>query len=90
VRYLVSGGLFSDELYWRQVMPRYTRHYTFTVHHQGIGKLADCVAIVEHPDGNETYVTEDLLWDFNNEDVTITVTVDYLRPQQVVELRWER
>lgn len=90
VRYLVSGGLFSDELYWRQVMPRYTRHYTFTVHHQGIGKLADCVAIVEHPDGKETYVTEGLLWDFNNEDVTITVTVDYLRPHQVVELRWER
>ena len=90
VRYLCSGGLFSDELYWRQSIPRYTRHYTFTVRHQGIGKLSDCTAFIEQPDGNETYVTEGLLWDYDNEDVTMTLAVDYLRPAQVVELRWER
>jgi hypothetical protein len=90
VRYQCEGGLFSDELYWRQSMPRYTRRYTFTVRHQGIEKLSDCTALIEHPDGHETYITEGLLWDYDNEDVTMTLAVDYLRPAQVVELRWER
>jgi len=90
VRYLCTGGLFTDELYWRQVMPRYTRHYTFSLRHEAIGKLADCVAVIEQPEGNETYVTEGLLWDYDGTDVTVTLTADYLRPGQVAELRWER
>jgi hypothetical protein len=89
VRYVCGGGLFSDELYWRQVMPRYTRHYTFTLNHQGIGRLADCTATVEHPDGSETYVTEGLRWNYNGADVTVTLVVDYLRPMETVELRWD-
>jgi hypothetical protein len=90
VRYLCTGGLFTDELYWRQMMPRYTRHYTFTLHHKGIGRLSDCAAIIEQPEGDETYLTEGLLWDYDRDDVTVTLTADYLRPGQVVELRWER
>jgi hypothetical protein len=89
VRYTCEGGLFRDALYWRQSMPRYTRHFTFTVRHQGIGRLAECGATIEYPDGSETSVTEGLLWDYDGDDVTVTLAADYLRPSQVVELRWD-
>ena len=89
VRYLCEGGSFRDALYWRESITRYTRHYTFTLRHRGIGKLTDCSAIVEHTDGKESTVTEGLLWDYDGYDVTVTVTADYLRPGQTVELRWD-
>src|SRR5262249_4572615 len=90
VRYLCSGGLFSDELYWRQSIPRYTRHYTFTFRHQVIGKLSDCTAFIEQPEGNETDVTKGLLGDYDNKDVKRPFAVNSLKPAKVVELRWER
>lgn len=37
VRHLCEGGSFRDALYWREFMARYTRHYTFTLSHQGSG-----------------------------------------------------
>jgi len=89
VRYLCEGGSFRDALYWHEFMTRYTRHYTFTLRHQGIGKLTDCTAVIEHSDGSETSVTEGLLWDYDGDDVTVTAAVDYLRPGQTVELRWD-
>ena len=89
VRYTCDGGSFRDALYWRQSMPRYTRHYTLSLQHRDVGRLAECIAIVEHPDGAETSVTEGLLWDYDGNNVTVTLTTDYLRPGQVVELRWD-
>jgi hypothetical protein len=89
VRYLCEGGSFRDALYWRESMTRYTRHYTLTLSHQGIGKLTDCTAVIEHSDGSESTATEGLLWDYDGDDVTVTAAVDYLRPGQNVELRWD-
>lgn len=89
VRYLCEGGSFRDALYWREFMTRYTRQYTFTLHHRGIGKLTDCTAVIEHSDGSESSVTEGLLWDYAGDDVTVTAAVDYLRSGQTVELRWD-
>jgi hypothetical protein len=89
VRYVCEGGSFRDALYWREFMTRYTRHYTFRLRQQGVGKLTDCTAVIEHSDGSETSVTEGLLWDYHSDDVTVTAAVDYLRPGQTVELRWD-
>jgi len=89
VRYLCEGGSFRDALYWRQSMPRYTRRYTLSVRHQGAGRLTECTATVEHPDGSEASITEGLLWDYDDHGVSTTLAADYLRPGQTVELRWD-
>ena len=89
VRYLCEGGSFRDALYWRQQMPRYTRRYTFSLRHQGAGRLTECTATVEQPDGSEASVTEGLLWDYDDHGVSVTLAADYLRPGQTVELRWD-
>jgi hypothetical protein len=89
LRYTVKGGQFRDHLYWRQTIRRYTRHLTITLRHQGVGLLTSCSAIEEHPDGSENTASEELLWDYDGDDVTITLTRDYLRPNQSITLRWE-
>jgi hypothetical protein len=88
-RYTCSGGSFRDRLYWRQAMPRYTRHYTLSLCHRGAGPLTECTGIIEHQDGAETSVTSGLLWDYDGDDVTVTLAADYLRPGEVAELRWD-
>jgi hypothetical protein len=89
LRYVVKGGQFRDHLYWRQTIRRYTRHLTISLRHQGVGLLTSCSAIEEHPDGAENSASEELLWDYDGNDVTITLTRDYLRPNQSITLRWE-
>ena len=89
VRYQCEGGSFRDALYWRQVMPRYTRRYTLTVRHLGAGRLTECAATVEHPDGSEASGTEGVLWDYDERGASVTLAADYLRPGQAVELRWD-
>ena len=39
-------------------------------------------------DGSENSATEELMWDYEGNDVVITLTRDYLRPNQAVTLRW--
>lgn len=89
VGYECTGGLFKELLYWRQSLQRYTRHFTFRVRHQDAGTLTSCSAVEEHPDGSESFAAEDLLWDYEGDDIVITVARDYLRPNQSVTLRWD-
>lgn len=89
VGYECTGGLFKELLYWRQSLQRFTRHFTLRVRHQGAGTLANCSAVEEQADGSESFAAEDLLWDYEGDDIVITMARDYLRPNQCVTLRWD-
>lgn len=89
VGYECTGGVFKDLLYWRQSLQRFTRHLTFRVRHRGAGILTTCSAVEEHPDGSESFAAEDLLWDYEGDDIVITVGRNYLHPNQCVTLRWD-
>ena len=89
VGYECSGGLFKEQLYWRQSLQRFTRHLTLKLRHQGAGILTTCSAVEEHPDGSESFAAEDLLWDYEGDDIVITVARNYLHPNQCVTLRWD-
>jgi hypothetical protein len=86
--YRCTGGQFVDEFYWRQAVPRHTRHLTITVRHEQVSLLR-CSAVEELQDGSEIFATDEILWDYDGADVTMTVTRDYLRPNQALTLRWE-
>lgn len=88
IGYRCEGGRFLEDHYWRQSLPRYTRHLTIRLRHRGGGQLSVCTAIEEHPDGLENSATEELMWDYEDDDVVITLTRDYLVPNQAVTLRW--
>ncbi|MFF0491107.1 hypothetical protein ACFYTQ_18965 [Nocardia sp. NPDC004068] len=51
--------------------------------------MISCSAIEEHQEGAEHSVTEDLLWDYDDSDVIIELSREYLRPNQSITLRWE-
>ncbi|MDQ7910206.1 hypothetical protein RB614_37495 [Phytohabitans sp. ZYX-F-186] len=87
--YESEGGQFLDQLYWRQSVQRFTRHLSVQVRHQAAGTLSHCSALEEHPDGSESFASEDLLWDYEDDDIVMSVTRDYLRPNQSVTLRWD-
>ncbi len=89
ISYLCRGGQFVHDHYWRQAVPRYTRHLTLTIRHHGVDMLLNCTAIEEQADGSEVSATEDLVCTDNDGDALITVTRDYLQPSQAVTLRWE-
>jgi hypothetical protein len=88
VGYVVEGGKFAENHYWRQTMPRYTRQYTIRVRQAEI-ELGGCTATEEHPDGSENSAADSLLWDYEVNDAVMTLTRDYLTPAQAVTLRWE-
>lgn len=89
VAYTCSGGQFISDHYWRQSLPRYTRHVTIALHHRAVGRLLGYSAVEEQQNGSENSVTEDLLWDNDGDDVIVTLTRDYLRPGQSLTMRWE-
>ncbi|MEV5707450.1 hypothetical protein [Actinoallomurus sp. NPDC052274] len=88
IGYVCEGGRFEDALYWRQGINRYTRRFTLNLRQADAGDLIGCSAIEEHQDGLEVSATEELIWDYEGDDVIITLTRDYLRPGQSVTLRW--
>ena len=88
VGYTCEGGQFLDDHYWREALRRYTRHLTFQLRHRHGEQLTVCTAIEEHADGSENSATEELMWDYDGDDVVITLTRDYLGPNQAVTLRW--
>jgi hypothetical protein len=88
IGYSCEGGAFVDEFYWRVNVPRYTRHLTLQVRHEA-ATLSRCSATEDLPDGSELVATDDILWDQGEEAVSMTVTRDYLTPNQAVTLRWE-
>ncbi|MGH3787497.1 MAG: hypothetical protein ACRDRG_13320 [Pseudonocardiaceae bacterium] len=89
ISYSCRGGQFVHDHYWRQAVPRYTRHLTLNIRHRGVHMLLNCTAIEEQADGSEVSATEDLVCTDDDGDALITVTRDYLQPSQAVTLRWE-
>jgi len=89
VGYVCDGGHFIEHHYWRQAIPRFTRQLTISLRHRSAGRLVGCTAVEEHPDGAENSATDGLVWDYDGDDVVITLPRDYLRPNQAVTLRWE-
>ena len=83
------GGQFVHDHYWRQAVPRYTRHLTLNIRHHGVDMLLNCTAIEEQADGSEVSATEDLICADDSGDAVITLTRNYLQPSQAVTLRWE-
>ncbi|MFD4458153.1 hypothetical protein [Nocardia sp. NPDC058480] len=89
VAYEVTGGRFISDHYWRQSIPRYTRHITITLRHNAVGRLLSYAALEEQANGSEQTVSEDLMWDNDGTDVLVTLTRNYLRPGQSVTVRWD-
>jgi hypothetical protein len=89
ISYFCRGGQFVHDHYWRQAIPRYTRHLTLTIRHHGVHMLLNCTAIEEQADGSEVSVIEDLVCADDDGAALITVTRGYLQPSQAVTLRWE-
>jgi len=89
IAYTCRGGQFVSDHYWRQALPRYTRHLTINLRHRDRRRLLGCSATEEHPDGSENSADDGLIWDYDGSDTIITLTRDYLRPTQVVTLRWD-
>jgi hypothetical protein len=88
IGYTCDGGGFDERHYWRQAMPRYTRHYTLRIRQQNV-QLITCTATEEYSDGSEISANDSLTWDYENSDVILTLTRDYLHPNQTVTLNWE-
>jgi hypothetical protein len=65
------------------------RHYEIRIRHQGAGQLLRCWAIEEHPDGSENSADAGLVWDYEGDDVMITLTQDHLRSNQALTVRWD-
>jgi transcriptional regulator with XRE-family HTH domain len=89
VRFTCDGGRFVSDHYWRQLLPRFTRHLMIRICHRRARRLVNCTAVEEHPDGSENSIAERLTWDYEDTDVALTVTREGLTSNQVVTLRWE-
>jgi transcriptional regulator with XRE-family HTH domain len=88
VRFTCEGGRFVRPLL-RQMLRRPTRHLTIGVRHRGVGHLAGCTAVDEHPDGSESSITESVTWNYDGADAIITLARDELALNEVVTVRWE-
>lgn len=89
VRYSCEGGRFVSDHYWRQSIPRYTRHLTITVRHEKATSIEQLFTTEERTDGSVVSADESLLWDYDGEDLVVTLTRNHLKPNQAVTLRWE-
>jgi transcriptional regulator with XRE-family HTH domain len=89
VRFTCEGGRFLSDHYWRQLLPRFTRHLMIRICHRRARRLVNCTAFEEHPDGSENSIAERLTWDYEDTDVAITLTREGLTSNQAVTLRWE-
>ncbi|GLY74397.1 hypothetical protein [Actinoallomurus iriomotensis] len=89
VGFVCEGGQFVYDHYWRNSIPRYTRQYTLRIRHQGAGQLLRCSATEEEPNGSESSAEDHLVWDYDGDDVNMTLTRDHLRPNQAITLRWD-
>ncbi|GAA3214712.1 hypothetical protein [Actinocorallia longicatena] len=89
VGFTCEGGQFVEDHYWRQAISRPVRHLEISVRHHGAGRLVRCTATEEHPDGAENSADDSLVWDYEADDVVMTLTREHLRPSQAVTLRWD-
>ncbi|MCA1673951.1 MAG: hypothetical protein LC799_17705 [Actinobacteria bacterium] len=89
IGYATRGGRFTHDHYWRQTATRPVRHFTLSIHHQGVTMLLGCTAIEDQLDGSQVSVIEDLVCADHDGDALMTITRDYLQAGQAVTLRWE-
>lgn len=89
IAYTTRGGQFLHDHYWRQSAPRYTRRLTLTVKHHAVEMLLNCTAIVDDHDGAQHSAIDDLVCLCEDGDATMTLTRDYLQPNDAVTIRWE-
>lgn len=89
IAYTTRGGQFLHDHYWRQSTPRYTRRMTLTVRHRQVDMLLNCTAVVDEHDGNQLSALDDLVCLAEDGDALITLTRDYLQPNDAVTIRWE-
>ncbi len=88
IRFACEGGQFVSDHYWRQTLPRHTRHLTIIVRHRKGRRLLRCRAVEEQPDGSEHSV-DTLTWDYKGKDVIVTLTRENLLPNQAVTVWWD-
>lgn len=89
IAYTTRGGRFLHDHYWRQSAPRYTRHMTLSIRHRSADLLLNCTAIVDDNDGTQHSAIADLVCTYQDGDALITLTRDYLQPNDAVTIRWE-
>lgn len=89
IAYTTAGGQFSHDHYWRQSIPRHTRHFTLSIRHRGVDLLLGCTAMEDNVDGSQISALDDLSCDEEDGSALMTITRDYLHPGQAVTLRWE-
>lgn len=89
IAYTSRGGLFLYNHYWRQSMPRYTRHLTLTIRHHGVEMLSNYTAIVDGNDGTQISAIDDLVCTHEDDCALIILTRDYLQPNDAITVRWE-
>jgi transcriptional regulator with XRE-family HTH domain len=88
VGYTCTGGQFVSDHYWQQVIVRFTRRLSIQTRHRGT-QLRQCTATAEHVDGAQKLIADSLQWDDSDGDTTIRLVCEYLRPNQIITLRWE-
>lgn len=88
IGYTCTGGLFSDELYWRQAIFRPTRKLSLHLRLCGVQTLSQCSALEEHPNGSEVTATESLTWGRDGDGTLIGITRYDLLANQAITLRW--
>ncbi|MGW1991410.1 hypothetical protein [Embleya sp. NPDC001921] len=86
IEYTCTGGLFTDNLFWRQSFARPTERLRVRVRHQGLGRIVGCAAVEEHCDGTETPVQTRVGW--TGDTMELDVIRSHLLPGQAVALRW--
>jgi hypothetical protein len=89
IAYTTHGGRFLHDHYWRQSASRYTRRMTLSITHCGVDMLVNCTAIVDRNDGSQSSAIENLVCACGDGAALITLTQDYLQPNDAVTIRWE-
>jgi hypothetical protein len=89
VGYVVRGGIFVHDHYWRQSVPGYTQKLTLTLRHRSASMLVNCFAIVDRNDGSQESAIDDIDCLHVDGDAIIAVTREDLELGEAVTVRWE-
>lgn len=83
------GGRFIHNHFWQQAIRRHTLQASIVVRQHGAGSLVGCSASRYRRDGAEVSRTDGLEWQSYKGDIVVAVTRRYLRPDEILELRWK-
>ncbi|MGH3566569.1 MAG: hypothetical protein ACRDRH_11170 [Pseudonocardia sp.] len=87
--YVVSGGIFTHDHYFRQSVPAYMQKLTLTLKHRSVAMLVNCMVIVDNIDGSQESVIDDLDCLYDDGDALIAVVRENLKPGEALTVRWE-